>query len=67
MNPIEKRLTARAEMTAGAGRQHCRIDLHLLIKGAELYGTDGNIVGIEVQGEGHVTEDVLWSKVDGFT
>lgn len=54
-------------MTAGAGRQHCRIDLHLLIKGAELYGTDGNIVGIEAQGEEHVTEDVLWSKVDGFT
>ena len=66
MNPIQQRLAAGAQRAAEARRQHGSIDLHLLIEGAELYGGDGSVVGVEAQSEGHVAEDVLWSEVNGI-
>lgn len=66
VNPIQQRLAAGAQRAARAWRQHGGINLHLLIEGAEFYGGDGSTVGVEAQGEGHVAEDVLGSKVNDF-
>lgn len=66
LDPVEQGLAAGAHPAAGARGQHGRVDLHLLIEGAEFYGSDGGVVGVEPQGEGHVTEDMLWPKVNAF-
>lgn len=66
MNPVKQRLAAGAQRATGPCGQHGSIDLHLLIKSAEFYGSDGGIVGVKPQGEGHVAEDMLGSKVDAF-
>lgn len=66
LNPVQQRLAAGAQRAAGAWGQHGSIDLHLLIEGAEFYGGDGGVVGVEAQSEGHVAEDVLGSEVNAF-
>lgn len=64
LNPVQQRLAAGAQGAPRARRQHGSIDLHLLVEGAELYGSDGGALGVEAQGEGHVAEDVLGSEVN---
>lgn len=66
LNPVQQRLAARAQGTAGSRGQHGSIDLHLLIKGAEFYGSNDSIVGVKAQGEGHVAENMLWPEVYAF-
>lgn len=65
-NPVEQGLAAGAQGAARARGQHGCIYLHLLIEGAEFDGSDGGVEGVEPQGEGHVTEDMLWPKVNAF-
>lgn len=66
MNPVLHRLAAGAQRAGGAGGQHGSIDFHFLIKGADFNGGDGGVVGVQAQGEGHVTEDVLRPQVNAF-
>lgn len=66
MNSVHQRLAAGAQRAAGPRGQHGSIDLHLFIKGADLYVGDDCAVVVEAQGEGHVAEDVLRSEVDAF-
>lgn len=61
-----QRLAAGAQGTAGARGQHGSIDLQLLIECAEFDGNDGGVVGVQSQGEWHVTEDMLGSEVNAF-
>lgn len=66
LNPINQGLAAAAQRAAGAWRQHGGVDFHLLVEGAEFYGGNGSIVGVEAQREGHVAKDVLRSEIDAF-
>lgn len=66
MNPVLHRLAAGAQRAAGARGQHGSIDFHFLIKSADFNGGNGGVMGVQAQGEGHVTEDVLWSQVNAF-
>lgn len=64
LDPVSQRYAAGAEWAGRPRRQHDRIDLQTLVKGAQFDGSDGRVAGIETQGEGHVTEDLLGSQVD---
>lgn len=66
LDPVEHRLAAGAQRAAGARRQHGSVDLHFLVEGADFYGRHGGALGVQVQRERHVTEDVLGSQVNAF-
>lgn len=66
LNPVQQRLAARAQRTAGSRGQHGSINLHLLIKSAEFYGSNGSVVGVKAQSEGHVAENMLGPEVYAF-
>lgn len=63
---VMQRTAARAERALRPWRQHDSIDFQLLVKGIEFNGSDGRIAGIKSQGEGHVAEHMLGSKVDAL-
>lgn len=66
LNLVQQGPAPGAQGAAGARGQHGGVNLHLLVKGAEFDGGDGEAAGVQTQREGHVAEDVLGSEVDAL-